>query len=146
MEAVDEHGKWQMVTNKKNGSPEFGRRGKVPLSEYQTLFVQSFLEGWSPENFERVFGSVGVVMEVVVLKDRISNFPGGFAFARMSIMEEMNQAVYQLNGESFGGIKLRVQCAKYGPKRKNSERKVYLQSGAPKSKENATVGNGQNGV
>ncbi|MGV8048555.1 hypothetical protein PJP07_30605, partial [Mycobacterium kansasii] len=78
-----------------------------------------FPVSWSPVNFERVFEDFGLVMEVVVPQDRISKSPRGFAFDRMSTEEEVENVALDLNEESFGGIKLKVQKAKYGPERKN---------------------------
>ena len=63
-------------------------------------------------DLEELFGRVGTVDRVTVMRDRATGQARGFAFVEMSTDEEAQSAITALNGTQIGGRNLTVNEAR----------------------------------
>ncbi|XP_058092155.1 serine/arginine-rich SC35-like splicing factor SCL30 [Magnolia sinica] len=110
---------WTQVRRKTRGY----WKGSNKYDSLPTLFVRGFPSGWFPLNLERVFGRAGAVMDVIMPRDKGNGQYRGFALIKMSMEEELSRAVSMLHSQSFGGEKLLVQRAQFGPEISNEGEK-----------------------
>lgn len=76
------------------------------------LYVGNLSYDTTEEELRNLFGTVGTVQLVELIKDRDSGTSKGFAFVTMSSQEDANKAIQQLNGRSLGNRELRVSTAR----------------------------------
>ncbi len=63
-------------------------------------------------DLQDLFGRVGAVESVTVMRDQMTGRARGFAFVEMGTDEDAQQAITQLNGSQLGGRALTVNEAR----------------------------------
>ena len=76
------------------------------------LFVGNLPFTAEAQDLQDLFGSVGTVDSVNVMRDQATGRARGFAFVEMSTEEEAQKAIDTYNNYSFGGRNLTVNEAK----------------------------------
>ena len=87
------------------------------------LYIGNLPFAASEETLERVFGAVGQVESVKVIRDRDSGRSKGFAFVEMSTDEEAAKAIAELNGKDCDGRPMTVSEARPIQPRENGGRR-----------------------
>ena len=75
------------------------------------IYVGNFAFEMSEQELREAFESYGQVQEILVVRDRDTGRPKGFAFVEMS-NEEAQAAITGLNGKEFAGRALTVNEAR----------------------------------
>lgn len=76
------------------------------------LFVGNLPFSTEEQDLQQLFGSVGTVDSVTVMRDQATGRARGFAFVEMSTEEEAQKAIDTYNDYSLGGRNLTVNEAK----------------------------------
>lgn len=76
------------------------------------LYVGNLPYSATEGDLQSLFEKAGIVVSVVVIKDRDSGRSKGFAFVEMSTGQEALQAVQLLGGQVMGGRELHVSLAR----------------------------------
>lgn len=76
------------------------------------LFVGNLPFTTEEQDLQQLFGSVGTVDSVNVMRDQATGRARGFAFVEMGTDEEAQKAIDTYNNYSFGGRNLTVNEAK----------------------------------
>jgi cold-inducible RNA-binding protein len=76
------------------------------------LFVGNLPFTTEEQDLQQLFGSVGTVDSVNVMRDQATGRARGFAFVEMGSDEEAQKAIDTYNNYSFGGRNLTVNEAK----------------------------------
>lgn len=76
------------------------------------LYVGNLSYDTTEDELRNLFGTVGTVQLVELIKDRDSGTSKGFAFVTMASQDDANKAIQQLNGRSLGNRELRVSTAR----------------------------------
>jgi RNA recognition motif-containing protein len=77
-----------------------------------TIFVGNLSFQTSEAEIERAFARYGHVSSVRVMTDRTSGSPRGFAFVQMPGMDDAEEAIARMNGQSIGGRSITVNEAR----------------------------------
>lgn len=64
------------------------------------------------EDLRELFGQLGTVQSVNVIKDKYTNRSKGFGFVEMASDEEAKRAIAELNGKEMHGRNIRVAEAR----------------------------------
>lgn len=88
----------------------------------KSLFVGNLPFQTSEPELEELFGQVGTVDTVTVMRDRMTGRPRGFAFVSMASDEEADKAIQQLDGSNLGGRTIAVNEARPRPERGPDDR------------------------
>ena len=99
------------------------------------VFVGNLDYETSEDELRQLFAAYGPVDRVIIVTDRYSGQPRGFAFVEMTSAEDADKAITELNGTQLHGRKLDVNEARRSPKRTDGGRK------AENAVEAADVGN-----
>lgn len=83
----------------------------------KSLFVGNLPFQTSEPELEELFGQIGTVDTVTVMRDRMTGRPRGFAFVSMASDEEADKAIKQLDGTALGGRTIAVNEARPRPER-----------------------------
>ena len=75
------------------------------------LFVGNLSFNATQEQLQDLFAAHGTVVEIDVIKDKLSGRPRGFAFVSMETKEAADAAVQALNGKEIDGRALTVNEA-----------------------------------
>ena len=75
------------------------------------IFVGNLSFETTEAELERAFARHGRVSSVRVVTDRGSGSPRGFAFVNMPGMDDAEEAIARMNGQSIGGREIRVNEA-----------------------------------
>ena len=86
------------------------------------LYVGSLPFSTTPEQLRDQFGRCGTVVSANVVMDRVSGQSRGFGFVEMSTSAEASAAIAKLDGQPFGGRRLKVAVA--NPQASRSDRPV----------------------
>ena len=76
------------------------------------LYIGNLPFAATEETLEKVFGAVGQVESVKVIRDRDSGRSKGFAFVEMSTDEEAAKAISELSGKDCDGRPMTVSEAR----------------------------------
>ena len=76
------------------------------------LYVGNLPYDTSEQDLQALFGGVGAVDSVNVMRDMATGRARGFAFVEMASDDEAQKAIQQLNEHSLGGRNLTVNEAK----------------------------------
>ncbi|MDQ3068889.1 MAG: RNA-binding protein [Acidobacteriota bacterium] len=76
------------------------------------LFVGNLPFNTEEQDLQQLFGTVGTVDSVNVMRDQATGRARGFAFVEMSTDEEAQKAIDEYNNYQFGGRNLTVNEAK----------------------------------
>jgi RNA recognition motif-containing protein len=76
------------------------------------LYVGNLPFQTEESELQDLFGGVGTVESVTVMRDRATGQARGFAFVEMSTDEEAQRAIQQLNAHQLGGRSLTVNEAR----------------------------------
>lgn len=76
-----------------------------------TIFVGNLSWQTTESEIRNVFDRYGKVSGVRMMKDRNTGTPRGFAFVNMPRMEDAEEAIVRLNGNSLGGRAMTVNEA-----------------------------------
>ena len=76
------------------------------------LFVGNLPFSTEEQDLQQLFGSVGTVDSVTVMRDQATGRARGFAFVEMSSEDEAQKAIDTYNDYSLGGRNLTVNEAK----------------------------------
>ncbi len=77
-----------------------------------TVFVGNLSFQTTEAELNRVFARHGRVSSVRVVTDRGSGSPRGFAFVQMPDMDDAEEAIARMNGQSIGGRSITVNEAR----------------------------------
>ena len=88
----------------------------------KSLFVGNLPFQTSEPELEELFGQIGTVDTVSVMRDRMTGRPRGFAFVSMANDEEAARAIQQLDGTALGGRTIAVNEARPRPERGPDDR------------------------
>ncbi|MFN9717374.1 MAG: RNA recognition motif domain-containing protein [Planctomycetota bacterium] len=77
-----------------------------------TIFVGNLSYQTSEAELERAFSRYGRVTSVRLIKDRASGSPRGFAFVQMPSMDDAEEAIVRMNGQSIAGRSIAVSEAR----------------------------------
>lgn len=77
-----------------------------------TIFVGNLSFQTSEAEIERAFARYGRVSSVRVMMDRSSGSPRGFAFVQMPGMDDAEEAIARMNGQSIAGRSITVNEAR----------------------------------
>lgn len=88
----------------------------------KSLFVGNLPFQTSEPELEELFGQIGTVDTVTVMRDRMTGRPRGFAFVSMASDEEADKAIKQLDGTALGGRTIAVNEARPRPERGPDDR------------------------
>lgn len=75
------------------------------------LFVGGLSNDVTQRDLEEVFGSVGKVVDTVVMVDRTTREPRGFGFVTMNDRRDASRAIEELHGAQLKGRSLAVSVA-----------------------------------
>ncbi len=81
------------------------------------LYVGNLSFNTTEEEVKELFGKIGAVQSVSIIKDKYSERSKGFGFVEMTNDEEAKKAIEQVNGTDFKGRNIRVAEAKPMEKR-----------------------------
>ena len=81
------------------------------------LYVGNLSFHTDESELQDVFGRVGTVQNVKLVRDRDTGQSRGFAFVEMSTDEEAQKAITELHGQQLGGRSLTVNEARPQPER-----------------------------
>lgn len=81
------------------------------------VYVGNLPWDFDDAQLEQVFSEHGKVVNARVVYDRDSGRSRGFGFVTMSSESELNDAIENLDGQSFGGRPIRVNVAEQRPRR-----------------------------
>lgn len=73
------------------------------------IFVGNLSRGVTAEDLLCLFEAFGVVVSAVIIRDKYTRRPRGFAFVRMEDQTEADEAIARLNGRELKGRHLRVE-------------------------------------
>lgn len=76
------------------------------------LFVGNLSFDSTQRDLEEYFSKIGHVQEVVLMKDKFTGRPRGFAFVAMASSADAQKAVDTLHDREFQGRKLQVNIAR----------------------------------
>lgn len=76
------------------------------------LFVGNLSFDTTEDELKELFGQVGTVQSVNIIKDKYTNNPKGFGFIEMGSNDEAKKAIAQLNGKELHGRNLTVAEAR----------------------------------
>jgi RNA recognition motif-containing protein len=76
------------------------------------LYVGNMSYDMTEDQLRTMFGEVGTLVSVDVIKDRDTGNPKGFAFITMSSQADATKAISMFNGKEVGGRPLTVNTAK----------------------------------
>jgi RNA recognition motif-containing protein len=79
------------------------------------LYVGNLPYETGEQDLEALFGSVGTVERVSVMRDMATGRARGFAFVEMASDEDAQKAIAQLNNHGLGGRNLTVNEARPKP-------------------------------
>lgn len=79
------------------------------------LYVGNLPYDTTEQDLQALFGSVGTVDTVSVMRDMATGRARGFAFVEMATADDAQKAIAQLNEHSLGGRSLTVNEAKPKP-------------------------------
>ena len=77
-----------------------------------TIFVGNLSFQTTESEVRRAFEGFGRVNSVRIMNDRNSGSPRGFAFVSMPAMDDAEEAIARLNGNSLGGRSITVNEAR----------------------------------
>ena len=77
-----------------------------------TIFVGNLSFQTTEPEVRRAFESFGRVNSVRIMNDRSSGSPRGFAFVNMPGLDDAEEAIARLNGNSLGGRSITVNEAR----------------------------------
>ena len=77
-----------------------------------TIFVGNLSFQTSEAEIERAFSRYGHVSSVRVMLDRASGSPRGFAFVQMPGLDDAEEAIARMNGQSISGRSITVNEAR----------------------------------
>ncbi len=77
-----------------------------------TIFVGNLSFTTTEAEIQRAFGRYGRVASVRMATDRESGSPRGFAFVQMHGMDDAEEAIARMNGQSVGGRSITVNEAR----------------------------------
>ncbi|XP_024971597.1 28 kDa ribonucleoprotein, chloroplastic-like [Cynara cardunculus var. scolymus] len=92
-------------------------RTEQPTGPSYTMYVGNIPWDMDDGRLEQVFSEHGKVVNARIIYDRESGRSRGFGFVSMSSQSEMNDAIENLDGQSFGGRAIRVNVAEERRKR-----------------------------
>ncbi len=75
------------------------------------LFVGNLSYSTTDDDLQTLFGQVGTVSSVNVIKDRDTGRPRGFAFVEMDSQAMAEAAISSLNGKDLGGRQISVSIS-----------------------------------
>ena len=75
------------------------------------LFVGNLSYSTTDDDLQTLFGQVGTVSSVNVIKDRDTGRPRGFAFVEMESQAMAEAAISSLNGKDLGGRQISVSIS-----------------------------------
>ncbi len=81
------------------------------------LYVGNLAFSTTEDEVKELFGKIGAVQSVSIIKDKYSERSKGFGFVEMTNDEEAKKAIEQINGTDFKGRNIRVAEAKPMEKR-----------------------------
>ncbi len=81
------------------------------------LYVGNLSFNTTEDEVKELFGKIGAVQSVSIIKDKYSERSKGFGFVEMTNDEEAKKAIEQINGTDFKGRNIRVAEAKPMEKR-----------------------------
>ena len=84
-----------------------------------SLYVGNLSYEATEEDVRKYFDPIGEVGKVTIVKDRESGRPRGFCFVEMN---NSNEAIEELNGQTFMGRKLMINEARPREPRPRSDR------------------------
>jgi cold-inducible RNA-binding protein len=87
------------------------------------LYVGNLTFDTAEEDLKELFGKIGAVQSVVIIKDRDSGRSKGFGFVEMTNDEEAKKAIEQMNSTDFKGRSIKVSEAKPMEKREEGPRR-----------------------
>lgn len=76
------------------------------------LFVGNLDWGVVSDDLRALFAGAGVVVDAVVLMDKMTGRSRGFGFVTMGTEDEANKAVEMFNGSDLKGRKINVNMAR----------------------------------
>lgn len=77
-----------------------------------TIFVGNLSYQTSEAELERAFSRYGRVTSVRMIMDRTSGSPRGFAFVQMPGVDDAEEAIVRMNGQSISGRAIAVSEAR----------------------------------
>ena len=77
-----------------------------------TIYIGNLNYTSGEDDIRRVFAPYGHVSRIDVATDRTTGKSRGFAFVRMPVFEDAEEAIRRLNGSSFSGRRLIVNEAR----------------------------------
>ncbi len=77
-----------------------------------TIFVGNLSYQTSEAELERAFARYGRVTSVRMIMDRTSGSPRGFAFVQMPGVDDAEEAIVRMNGQSISGRAIAVSEAR----------------------------------
>ena len=77
-----------------------------------TLQIRNLSSTTTEDDRRTLFAQVGEVVDVRIIRDRLSGESRGFGFLSMSAQSGADKAVSRLNGCTFNGFQLKVSLAK----------------------------------
>lgn len=75
------------------------------------LYIGGLPYSTTSEELRDQFGRCGTVVSANVITDRVSGQSRGFGFVEMSTQDEAQSAIEKLDGQPFGGRRLKVAMA-----------------------------------
>ena len=93
------------------------------------LYVGGLPYSTTSEELRDQFGRCGTVVAANVITDRVSGQSRGFGFVEMSTQDEAQAAIAKLDGQPFGGRRLKVAMANLSPVRSDRPRKGMIGGG-----------------
>jgi RNA recognition motif-containing protein len=93
------------------------------------LFVGGLPYSTTSEELREQFGRCGTVVSADVITDRFSGQSRGFGFVEMSTQDEAKAAIAKLDGQPFGGRRLKVEMASPQAARTDRPGKVTVGGG-----------------
>lgn len=104
------------------------------------LYVKNLPRGITETQIEKIFGKYGNILQINILKDKITGLPKGAAFVRFDRRQEAQEAIKGLNGHVLenGGEPLNVKTAEDHGKQKAAYYAGW-QAGFNRSQERGTT-------
>jgi RNA recognition motif-containing protein len=97
------------------------------------LYVGGLPYSTTSEELREQFAGFGSVVSATVITDRFSGQSRGFGFVEMSTQEEAKAAVAKLDGQPFGGRRLKVEMASPQAVHSDRSRKATVGGGPRRS-------------
>ena len=76
------------------------------------LYIGNLPSTATQESLEEVFGNVGAVNSVNLVRDRDTGQSKGFAFVEMTRDDDADKAIHDLDGSLMGELEIKVNVAK----------------------------------